>query len=709
MPREMELGGTWRAAPVSRFDGKYEAIGKWHEVPVPGHWQQVPELASHVGKTVYRRAFKFMPEPDQRFFLRLNGTFYWATAYLNGARLGANEGYFFPVDYEITGLLQKDNELLIEVDCPQEEDKTYKRQITGVFHHWDCLDPETNPGGLWLPVEILSTGPARLSDVLFGTVYLGQDNAYARVAGQATIATKESARLRVKASFIPANFEGETQTFESSLLKAAGAHTYHYHFDVKSPALWWTHDHGKPNLYTLRLEVFVEGQEKSSDRFETPFGIRTFEMRNYVAYLNGRRMYLRGNNYPPGDTRLSTMTRERAEEDIRLAKECHLNFLRVHAHVDHPALYQVCDEQGILLWQDFPLQWYYRPEAEAPAQRQVERMIFHLGNHPAIGVWCMHNEPFRAFDLKEPYKFGRIGRALATFFFWNRNRDRLDPDLAKKVRFLDPHRFVTPSSGERGLFREQGDVHYYYGWYFGPMTWFHGKYKKHPDQLRFITEFGAQSFPNLENSRKFMAGRLEEIDWKKLAERHHYQPGFMKNFVNPKKFSSLGDFIQATQDYQSRLNQYHVDRLRALKYKPNGGFAAFVLLDSNPAVQWSVIDYWRQPKSSYYALQKALSPVYAFTILDQPKFKRNEIASLPIFAVNDTWESAEIKLSLAVTSPVGEKVIALDYATTLPPDSEALVIANPELKLRWAGTYLLKIILDGPQGNLENDYELVVK
>jgi beta-mannosidase len=707
MPDIHDLNGPWQIRAVARFDGAYDP-GPWLDTTVPSHWQQTPALADHTGKAVYRKRFPLSPEPNRRYFLRLNGVFYWCTAYLNGARLGANEGYFFPVEYEITDLLRADNTLLLEVDCPREDDKSRKRQITGVFHHWDCLDPGTNPGGVWLPVEIVATGPARISDPLFTTAYLGKDNASARITGQAAIDTAAPARLTVRISFSPRTFAGETQVFERQLHKAAGVNTYHYHLDLQDPTLWWTHDHGRPDLYTLKYEVFLEGEEGPSDVWETAYGVRTFEMRDYIAYLNGRRMFIRGNNYPPGDTRLATMTRQRVDLDLRLAREANLNLLRIHAHVDHPLFYQAADEAGILLWQDFPLQWNYRPEIESQALRQVQRMVTHLGSHPSIAVWCMHNEPINAPDLKA-YKPGMVSRAAFTLLIYSQNRERLDPKLARLCRFLDPTRPTTHCSGERGLLRRHGDGHFYFGWYFGPMRWFHDKYLNHPQQLRFVTEFGSQSLPNLDSSKKFMADRLEAIDWKHLQARHHYQGFFMRRFVNPKKYRTLADFIAATQSYQSELNRYHIDRLRALKYKPAGGVTPFMFLDSNPAIQWSVIDYWRVPKASYFALQNAMRPIYAFTILDRSRYRRGAVATVPIYAVNDTWDPAPVTVTLQITSPVGDHILTQTYTRTLDPDSETQALANPELVLRWEGTYKILISLEGPGGRMNNQYQLEVR
>jgi len=708
MPREMDISGDWLLAPVKRFDASYDQVADWHQVTVPGHWQEIPQLERYSGKVVYKKHFKFMPATEKRLFLKLNGIFYWHTAYLNGMRLGANEGYFFPSEYEITGMLQKDNELLVEVDCPDEEDKGKKRQITGVFHHWDCIDPETNPGGMWLPVEIMSTGPARLVDPFFYTAYIKGDRTSARIMGRVSVDTEKQADLTLKISFVPRTFEGAPVVFTRQIKKPAGVLTYHYNLDLPDPVLWWTHDHGRPDLYTLRVEALSEDREGPSDVWEQPFGVRTFEMRDYISYLNGKRLYVRGNNYPPGDTRIATMDRARSEMDVDLAIECNMNMLRVHAHVDHPSFYDVCDEKGMLLWQDFPLQWYYGKEAHEQAVRQVEKMVLHLGSRPSVALWCMHNEPFYAPDTRKFIGPIKAARFLASMFIWNSNRDRLDRKLVEKARRLDPHRPSRRCSGERGLLRETGDAHYYYGWYHGPLTWFHKKYQKSPEKLKFITEFGSQSLPNLESARNIMSLDWDSIDWKKLKERHHMQPFFMDRFVNRNKFSDLESYICATQSYQSELNRYYIDRLRALKYKPNGGVVAFLLLDSNPAIQWSIVDYWRVKKSSYHQMKKAFSPVYAFLIIDEKTWRRRSVVTVPVHAVNDTWDEVEAEVTVKVVSAVGDEVINERVEITLSADCMARVVMNPELLLRWEGTYEISVSISWADGAVENSYSVHV-
>jgi len=706
--KETDLNGAWELKPVERFDGEYDRAGTWLAQELPAHWQELPELESYTGKVVYRKRFKFKPESDKRFWLKLHGVFYWHTAYLNGCRLGANEGYFFPSVYEITGLLEKENELLVEADCPAEADKANKRMLTGVFHHWDCLDPLANPGGIWLAVEIHSTRGTRIVEARFATQYFTSD--YARLEGKVTLDADTSRKLRVRISLTPRNFDGPAFVHEREVMKPEGSTTYVLSFDVRPFALWWTWDRGPQNLYRLQVEVIEAESGRSSDVFEEDFGIRTVEFRQYLCHLNGRRLYLRGNNYPPGDVRLARMTRERIERDLDLAREAHLNLLRVHAHVDHPELYKAADAKGILLWQDFPLQWYYRKEIEPQALRQVEKMIQLLGNHPSVALWCMHNEPIRQFDTHQPVRALAVLRWLYSILFCNWDRDVLDFKLEARARFLDPSRYAHRSSGERGLFADDpGDGHWYFGWYFGPLPWLNYLVRKKPRRLQFVTEFGSQSFPNYPNSLKFMDDNFPALDYRHLEERHHLQPGFLKTWVNPKLYKTLAEYIQATQDYQSELNRYYIDRLRFLKYRPNGGCVAFLLLDSNPAISWSLADYWREPKSSYSAFQQAMSPIYAFARFDQPRYRRGKIIRLPIYLVNDTdREVAAARVEIQVTDPVGNSALAEAATVSLPADCEARAVMNPELLLQWEGRYRLEIKLVAGEQKLENVYRFQV-
>src|SRR5215211_3308474 len=194
-PTTIALDGHWQLLPIDTFRQGFYPLedAAWLDQELPAHWQQHPLLERYAGKVVYRKRFPFqglrtegqglsqenaIPTSQSsalspRFWLRLNGIFYWSQPYFNGVDLGRHEGYFTPQEHEVTPWLAADNTLLVEVECPDEHDKFGKRMITGVFSHWDCIDPATNPGGIWLPVELIATGPTRIKMVQLQTTALG--------------------------------------------------------------------------------------------------------------------------------------------------------------------------------------------------------------------------------------------------------------------------------------------------------------------------------------------------------------------------------------------------------------------------------------------------------------------------------------------------------------------------------------------------------
>src|ERR1041384_8203528 len=136
-------------------DGGFELDGAWLACD-----------AESDGPVLYRHRFPARPLADgQRRFLTFDGVFYYGDVWLDGAYLGATEGYFAPHSFEITDAARsgapdpREHCLAVEVACPKEGDRTAKRMVTGVFSHWDVLDPAWNPGGLWRPVRASEGGP----------------------------------------------------------------------------------------------------------------------------------------------------------------------------------------------------------------------------------------------------------------------------------------------------------------------------------------------------------------------------------------------------------------------------------------------------------------------------------------------------------------------------------------------------------------------
>ncbi len=178
----VDLSGTWRAAvagdaPRDEHHGPDFDDGSWAVATVPGHWRSDPAFTHTDGPVVYRTTFdepgRFGPgassDPDRldfdrRTWLVLDGVFYTSDVWLDGVYLGDTEGYFFPHQFEVSETLagRSQHTLAVEVACPRPANPRAKRNLTGVFQHWDLLDQDWTPGGIWRPVHLQQSGPVRI-------------------------------------------------------------------------------------------------------------------------------------------------------------------------------------------------------------------------------------------------------------------------------------------------------------------------------------------------------------------------------------------------------------------------------------------------------------------------------------------------------------------------------------------------------------------
>jgi beta-mannosidase len=731
-PHVTVLDGTWRLLPVDSFRQGFYPLDDdaWLAQELPAHWQQHPLLERYTGPMVYRRRFGLGqppatepagataressaaagPSPEgARYWLRLNGAFYFSQAYFNGVDLGRHEGYFLPQEHEVTRWVAPENELVVEVECPEESVKSGKRLVTGIFSHWDAMDTHLNPGGLWLPVELVATGAVRIKETLLHTNAAGAE--LAELAFRATLDAAAPGDVTLRWSFAPQNFAGAVQTIEQRRSLPAGEAEVAGVLQLSDPQLWWPHDMGHPSLYRVTLEVLMGGEVSDARSFG--FGIRTFEMHDWVPHINGVRFFIKGNNYPPTDARIATSTPERCAEDMRLARECHMNLLRVHGHVGHPALLEAADAAGVLIWQDFPLHWLYHRSVQPEAERQARAMVRLLYNHPSVVIWCLHNEPIFVLDTKDE-RWHMRARSYASVFLYSWNRDVLDTHLAKLVRKEDRTRFVVRSSGEYAvpLARPGTDGHFYYGWYkiYGQLRSWEAIARRFPDNIRFVTEFGAQSFPNVESCERFMDPDVRKIDWRELTERHMFQPNIMDYWLDWRGARSLAELVELTQNYQIHIHRFYIDRLRHAKYRPTGGIVPFMFHDPNPGVSWSVLDYWRVPKHSYHALRLAFSPQYIFTLLEKDCYPPYARIDLPVYAVNDAHYDVPLALGARLLGPDGELLAEVGRELSLPADCMALEIERLRLTPEREGVYRLVLTLRAKGGEeIVNEYEIVVR
>src|ERR687892_529151 len=526
-----ELREGWRAAVADAhlrrvYHGDDFDDTAWEPIAVPGHWRSTPAFAESDGPLLHRCLFETdSPVRGRRRWLTFDGVFYQGDVWLDGGYLGDTEGYFVPHTFEITDQTRDRSQhvLAIEATCAPERSKTAKRNVTGVFQHWDCLDPTWNPGGIWRPVWLSETGPVRIARLRMLCREATPERAV--VAFRATLDSDTPRAVCVRTELGDLDHE-LTQPL------AAGANELEWTVTVERPRLWWPRALGEPTLHDVSVAVLLTdghatpgaGTAHASDVRRLRTGLRSVRLRRWICSVNGERLFLKGANHGPTRMALAEASPDELRADVGWGLGAGLDLLRVHAHVSRPQLYDAADERGLLLWQDLPLQWGYARGVRKPAVRQAREAIDLLGHHPSIAVWCGHNEPM----------------AIGTDAAAGGEAAGVRRSALRMLRFVGEFGAQAVPSAD-----EEGD----------------GAAFCEPD-------------------------RWPDLDWARLGERHNLQKGRFDRYVPPAAFASFDDWRQATQRYQAELIRRHVEVLRRLKYRPTGGFAQFCLADGHPRGEW---------------------------------------------------------------------------------------------------------------------------
>lgn len=629
----VDLNGVWRVTPADdelRRDGIGLAIddSSWAEITVPGHWRSHPEFAEHDGPFLYRRPFVMeQPAEGKRRWVTLDGIFYQADVWFDGAYLGDPEGYFFGHSFDVTALSRIGDEhvLAIEVACTPQTSHRNKRNITGIFQHWDGLDRAWNPGGIWRPVHVYDTGQVRIDR--FRVLCRDVDESRAHVL-LATRLDSDHARSVTLRTLV----DGEL-IFEQQRRLAGGPNEVNWALDIADPKLWWPRSLGEQPLTTVSIEVIVD--DAVSDRRGRRTGLRVVAWNDWTCSVNGERLFLKGANLLPTRAGLADATPNEMRRDIELAVEAGLDVLRVHGHVAPREIYDAADRLGMLLLQDFPLQWGYARSVRVQAVTQARAMVDELGHHPSIIQWNGHNDPAAvAIGIEGDTTRSRL-QYLAAQQLPSWNKTVLDRWVKRSIEGADSTRLCVPHSGvlPHLPLLDGTDSHWYFGWYHGDVRDIERLAAKLPRLVRFVSEFGAQAVPD--SADFFDTATWPDLDWEHLALHHGLQKWAFDERVPPAEFKSFDDWRHATQVYQAELIRHHIELFRRLKYRPMGGFCLFSFNDPAPVVSWSVLDNERRPKLAWHALKDACRPV--IVVADRPPalVTPGESISLDVHVVND--------------------------------------------------------------------------
>lgn len=687
----LNLNGLWQYKLNVDESGPFEDNEGWQEMLVPSNWN-LAGLKDHAGTVWFRREFSIPKSwKERQIWLRFHGVDYYTDVWLNGHYLGHHEGYFQPFEFNVTSrLLAEGNVLVLKVDSPLEEpgrvwpDK--KRLIKGIFSHHDCRPGSWHPqngqamntGGIWNNVELVATGQIRITQVKVSPRLMADGSATVSVQIAVDNLSEGDIQATIRMDIEAADGTIYQQQGDEQL--NTGGNSLSAALKIESPQLWWTWEHGEPHLYRMRVSLEADSLVTSA---AARFGIRELlidEEGNW--FLNRQQFFVRGTNIIPTQW-LSEYSAAMIEGDIALLKKANVNTVRVHAHVNRPEFYSACDEAGLLVWQDFALQWGYAQEEEFVNQavRQIKEMVNLLYNHPSIALWCCHNEP-------------------------NYGSQQLDNILYDAVLEEDPFRPVRSSSG----FEE----HPYYGWYYGCYE----QYSSLPGQP-LPTEFGAQALPCLKSMQCILESKdLWPPDWERWAF-HDFQYDQTFHVAHISVGDAIEEFIANSQKYQYDLLKYAIETYRRARHIAVSGLFQFMFVDCWPSITWSVVDYYRHPKLGYEALRLAYQPLLVSLDVRRRELVVDARIFDGLYIVNDLGRGFErAKVELVFKSTVGQPLIRGEFPIDIAPHSVQLVTATNLHSTDWRvplntppGEYMLKAKVLSAKGELlsENWESIIVR
>ncbi len=445
---------------------------------------------------------------------------------------------------------------------------------------------------------------------------------------------------------------------------------------MPEPRLWWPRGYGSPELYDL--EVSLSDPSGVCDTWWARVGFRDIALDTadgaFTLVVNGRPVFAKGVNWIPDDCFPARVDRDRYARRLRQAFEAGVNLVRVWGGglYEDDAFYDLCDELGLLVWQDFPFACAAYPE-EGPFPAEVEAEardnIARLAPHPSLVLWCGNNENVVGYS-SWGWQEKLAGRSWGAGFYYD-----LLPRLVAELDPARPYWPASPYSGDPDHDPDDPDRGTAHLW----EVWNRRDYTAYRDSVpRFAAEFGFQGPPT------YATGGFEH---QKAADGEAKLDRWLEAHFGP--VEGFDDRLYLAQVNQARALTLGIEHLRSW-WPVCAGTVIWQLNDCWPVTSWSAVDGGGRRKPLWYALRRT----YADRLLTvQPRE-----GGLALVAVNDTDEPWRTAATIALRDFGGKTLEStrrdLDVppreAVTLPlaaepaePMRSMLTVSTPETRCLW--------------------------
>ncbi len=567
----------------------------------------------------YSRAFQVDGEllDCGAVLLRCEGLDTLAAVYINGAEAGQADNMHRVWEFDVKDLLREgENNIAVHFASPTRfiresyaadpadgtadamEGFPSLRKAHCMFG-WDW-GPRLPDAGIWRDISLLGVDTARIQDVLVKQFH--ED-------GRAAL---EIDTHIIRLTDAPAEVRVSVTAPDGTVLTGAGETC---RIEVPDPQLWWPAGYGGQPLY--RVEVELVSGETSLDVWSRRTGLRTMTVsrvksehgESFSHCVNGVDVFAMGMDYIPEDNLLPRVTPERTRRLLEDARAANVNTIRVWGGGYYPDdyFYDICDELGLLVWQDFMFACavYNLTDAfEETITAEFVDNIRRLRSHPSLALWCGNNE------MEQFAGSGLWIKAMRQKSDYIKMFQYIIPKVLKAE---DPQAFYWPSSpSSGGDFDEpgnpsRGDVHDWDVWHgLKPFT----DYRNY--LFSYVSEFGFQSFPCMETIESFTLPEDRNI-FSYIMEKHQRNATangrivtyLSQNYLYP---ATLDKLVYASQLLQAQAMQYGVEHWRRNRGRCMGA-VIWQLNDCWPVASWAGIDYFGRWKALQYYARRFFAPV----------------------------------------------------------------------------------------------------
>jgi exo-1,4-beta-D-glucosaminidase len=693
----LELSGWYPATVPTTILAALRKNGEYPDPFVGKNLENIPRERFECSWW-FRREFE-VPADRRLECVRLgfDGINYRADIWLNGRQIASREkvfGSFRTFEIDITGVIKPGSNILAaEVFPPQPGDFTFG------FVDWNPKPPDENMG-LWRPVTMRLSGPVSLEQPFVTSKVNSETLAEAdlTIAVEVVNHTNREVSGALKAELEGSVLSQELKLDPGERRTAVLAPPEFPELRLQEPHLWWPHNLGEPNLYSLKLRF--ETNKLIFDEETVIFGIR--EVADYINeqghrgfMVNGQKVLIRGGGWV--DDLFMAEDPRTLEAKVKLTRHMNLNTIRLEGFWgSSPELYNLCDRYGILLMAGWSCQWEWEnylgkladdfggvktPEDMDFVALSFQDQVLLWRNHPSIFVWMLGSDKLPRPELERKYV-----RILETY----------DPS---RPAVMSAKGLRSEISGDTGV-KMNGPYDYV-----PPIYWFEDT--RNGGAFGFNTETGpGPQPPPLESLKKMLpADHLWPIDdvWNYHCARgefntlDRYLEAMTKRYGKPK---NLDDFVRKAQVANYEAMRAMFEAFAA--HRPvSTGVIQWMLNAAWPKLYWQLYDYYLMPNGAFFGAKMASRPV---NILYHPK---ND----GIYLINDRLSPFENgKAHIRVFDIQSQEIFKEVKDVQIGPNSVAQVTQLPAVK-SLSAVYFLDLKLADNAGGLvaENFYWLSTK